>query len=140
VIRRHKGFSLLEILIAFAIMAVAITIVLRVFGSGVNNAVTSEEYTSAVQIAESLMARTGIEAPLELGETQGNIANKFDWAVRITAVSDNNANSNGQAQNANPNQAQHMPAPTLVLVTVRVAWGDGNSSPRTIELTGLKML
>jgi len=75
--QRHKGFSLLEILVAFVIMAVALTIVLRIFGSGVNNAVISEDYTIAVQIAESLLASAGVETPLEIGDISGNEAGKF---------------------------------------------------------------
>lgn len=130
--RRHKGFSLLEILVAFAIMAVALTIVLRIFGAGVNNAVTSEEYTLAVQIAESLMARTGIETPLQIGETSGNEADKYDWLVAIGPVAQIRADDKDSAQNN--------PGLQLLSVKVRVAWGDEDGPQRTIELNTLKTL
>ena len=129
--RRLKGFSLLEILVAFSIMAVALTLVLRIFGSGVNNAVTSEEYSLAVQIAESLMARTGIETPLEIGETTGTEADKYDWRVTIGAFG---------AGGADIGQAQNNPGSPLFSVNVRVVWGDGESSQRVVELNTLKTL
>jgi general secretion pathway protein I len=132
--RRDKGFSLLEILIAFAIMAVAITIVLRIFGSGVNNAIVSEEYTLAIQIAESLMARTGVETPLQAGETAGNEADKYDWQVVVSPVAQSQANA------ANNDQAQNSPPLQLLSVKVRVAWGDEDSTPRAIELNSLKTM
>lgn len=132
--RYHKGFSLLEILIAFAIMAVAITIVLRIFGSGVNNAIISEEYTIAIQIAESLMARTGVETPLQTGETTGNEADKYDWQVTVSPV------AQSQVSAANNTRQPNGPALQLVSIKVRVNWGDEDSSQRTIELNTLKTL
>jgi len=132
VIRQPKGFSLLEVLIAFAIMAVAITIVLRIFASGVNNAVISEEYSLGVQIAESKLAGVGIESPLDIGETVGNVANKYDWAINISEVDQNSANYNN-AQTLNV-------SPKLFMVIVRVTWEDGSHSFRSIELNTLKLL
>ncbi|MDD1621497.1 MAG: prepilin-type N-terminal cleavage/methylation domain-containing protein [Methylococcaceae bacterium] len=130
--RRDKGFSLLEILIAFAIMAVAITIVLRVFGSGVNNALVSEEYTLAIQIAESLMARTGVETPLQAGETSGSEADKYDWQVVVSPV------ALSEVAVPKDDQSQNGPSLQLLSVKVRVAWGDEESTPRAIELKSLK--
>jgi len=128
--QRHKGFSLLEILVAFAIMAVALTIVLRIFGSGVNNAVISEEYTLAVQIAESLMARTGVETPLQIGEATGTEADKYDWQVTVRPVAQTGATDSGQAQNAETLQ--------LLSVKIKVSWGEEEDRQRSIELNSLK--
>lgn len=127
-IPQAKGFSLLEILVAFAIMAVAITIVLRIFSSGVNTAIISEEYSVAMQIAESLMVGTGVETPLAPGEAEGTEVDKYHWlvTVRPLAISTNNGQNNS---------AQH-----LYSVKVQVSWDDGrgDGSPRTIELNSLK--
>lgn len=134
--RPLKGFSLLEILVAFAIMAVALTIVLRIFGSGVNVAVVSEEYTIAVQIAESLMARTGIEMPLQAGETTGSEAEKYDWLIRISPVSGPPVTTPGfksQQQESTQSNLQ------LMLVTVRVSWGNDETKQRSFELTSLRL-
>ncbi|MGZ8224716.1 MAG: type IV pilus modification PilV family protein, partial [Methylobacter sp.] len=50
---KQAGFSLLEILIAFTILAFSLSILLNIFSTGANTAVVAEEYTAAVQIAES---------------------------------------------------------------------------------------
>ncbi|MDD2759971.1 MAG: prepilin-type N-terminal cleavage/methylation domain-containing protein [Methylomonas sp.] len=130
--RLHKGFSLLEILVAFAIMAVALTIVLRIFGSGVNAAVVSEDYTIAVQIAESLMAATGVETPLQEGELSGTEGDRYDWQVRISPVADSADNA------TQPDQAR--PVLRLFAVNVQVTWGDDNVKRRRLELHSLKLM
>jgi len=136
--RPHKGFSLLEILVAFAIMAVALTIVLRIFGSGVNAAVVSEEYTLAVQIAESLMARIGVETPLRSGEYTGTEADKYDWLVRIMPVAGPppSQTSRFQSQQQQPPQTSTV----LMAVKVHVSWGEVEGKQRFLELNSLKLL
>ncbi|MCK9605654.1 MAG: type II secretion system GspH family protein [Methylomonas sp.] len=135
-IRRHKGFSLLEILVAFAIMAVALTIVLRIFGSGVNAAVISEEYNLAVQLAESLAARTGVETPLQVGETFGSEADKYDWLVKIAPVAEPPVSGrrfpSQQDQPAQPSQK-------LMKVSVRVSWGEDVDRQRSVQLDSLRI-
>lgn len=139
-IRRHNGFSLLEILVAFAIMAVALTIVLRIFGSGVNNAVISEEYTLAVQIAESLMARVGVETPLQAGELAGTEGDKYDWQVVIRPVASSGTETpeNTSADTGLDSSSAIIPNLQLLSVVVRVVWGEDESAQRTIELSSLK--
>lgn len=149
-IRQPKGFSLLEILVAFSIMAVAITIVLRIFGSGVNNAVISEEYNIAVQIAESILARTGVETPMDIGEISGIEGYKYHWLVSVNIVAQNTPNSQSPqsptGQVAPTAQAQVAGQPgqvdqhsTLFAVKVLVVWGDETSTPRSVELRTLKL-
>lgn len=137
-IRRHKGFSLLEILVAFAIMAVALTIVLRIFGAGVNTAVISEEYNLAVQIAESILARTGVETPLQAGESAGTEADKYAWLVRITPVAEPPAA--GRRFQSRQDQSPAQPSRKLMKVSVRVSWGDAAERQRSVQLDSLRMI
>lgn len=143
-ITRHKGFSLLEVLVAFGIMAVALTIVLRIFGSGVNAALNSEDYTVAVQLAESLMARTGIETPLTAGETSGSEIDKFHWSVIIKplptpAFALPHRATSLSRQNTSPEQMEENPL-QLASVQVLVRWGDEEAQrSRVLELKTIKL-
>lgn len=130
--RRHSGFSLLEILVAFSIMGLALTLVMRIFGSGVNAAVTAEDYTLAVQIAESLMARTGVEAPLQIGENGGVEGGAYRWSVSVFP-----AVLPGPVPLSAPADAQQTLA-ELFEVSVRVSWGESNGSQRQLVLNSLK--
>lgn len=122
---RQKGFSLLEVLVAFSIMAVALGILLNIFSSGVNTAVIAEEYTVATQIAEGLMAKTGVETALTPGETFGTEAEKYHWTVSVTTPPELSALME-------PDQESF----ALMEVTVIVEWGDAGG--RRVELHSLK--
>ena len=129
--QRHNGFSLLEILVAFAIMAVALTIILRIFSSGVSNAIHSEDYTIATQIAESLMARTGVESPLQIGSSNGIEADKYRWQIQVSPFNQVSVNSAQTGLNTSTE---------LWAVEVRVSWGDEGQTTREIALNNYRLL
>ncbi|MGZ8240939.1 MAG: type IV pilus modification PilV family protein [Methylobacter sp.] len=124
-INKQAGFSLLEILIAFTILAFSLSILLNIFSTGANTAVVAEEYTAAVQIAESLMAKTGVETDLKTVESSGVENEKYHWQVFVTPFNLNIENFDVQA----------IPA-TLFKVKIIIAW----DNDRQIELTTLKLV
>lgn len=125
---KQRGFSLLEILIAFSILALSLGILLQIFSAGVNTAGVAEEYTAAVQIAESLMAGTGVETPLKPSETTGVENEKYHWQVSVSPYQ-------FMAENVDVSTI----AAELFKVKVTVSWGDGNADGRQVELVTLKL-
>lgn len=83
-VKHQGGFSLLEILVAFAILALSLGVLLRIFGGGGQIAGLADDYARALGIAESLMASAGIETPLQPGETRGEIDENFHWTMKVT--------------------------------------------------------
>ena len=127
-LNKQRGFSLLEILIAFSILALSLGILLKIFSAGVNTAAVAENYTAAVQIAESLMAKTGVETPLQAGQAAGLENEKYYWRVEVSTFTFN---------------PEHVDVTTLTAalfkVKVTVNWGDGNANDRQVELTTVKL-
>ena len=128
-VNKQQGFSLLEILIAFSILALSLGILLKIFSAGVNTALVAEDYTAAIQIAESLMAKTGVETPLQAGQDSGLENEKYHWQVEVSPFEFNPENVDPTALTA-----------VLFKVKVTVSWGDDNVNDRQIELTTLKLI
>lgn len=125
---KQGGFSLLEILVAFAVLALSLGVLMRIFGGGARLSGLADNYARAVVIAESLLAAADLEIPLQPGETNGNVDETFHWTMRVSPY---------QNEEYVP-FAENLPiAPYLV--ELRVNWEDGDE-PRSFELTTLRLL
>ena len=65
------GFSLLEVLVAFIILALVGTALFELFGGALNNASAADEYSRAALFAESRLTAAALETPLREGGDQG---------------------------------------------------------------------
>lgn len=129
-INKQQGFSLLEILIAFSILALSLGILLNIFSGGINTAMVAEDYTNAVQIAESLMAKVGSELPIKNHQSSGNQNKKYHWQLSISPFTMSN-------EKVDP---KNIPA-ELFKVKVTVAWSEDveGRSQRQIQIATLKI-
>ncbi len=88
---RGRGFTLLEVLIAFAILAVAMGAILQSFSQGLRSMTVAEKYTAAALLAQTKLAEVGNTIPLEDGEHDGVFESDldrgggttFNWRVTI---------------------------------------------------------
>lgn len=122
---RQAGFSLLEVLVAFAILSISLGVLLQVFATGLRNAGTADDYTQAALYAESILAAIGRETPLSEGNHSGPINDRFSWRGTVSAYTDG------------------MPDPEKTRVrayrvAVEVFW-DGFSQTRSVVLETLRL-
>jgi len=131
---RARGFSLLEVLVAFVILALALAVIMRIFSQGMSRVGESENYARAVMLAESKLAQLGAGIPLEEGELSGESEDALRWRVRLAGYE---ADKPIPAREGEPPRAV-LPV-RLLQVEVEVSWDGGQAGPRSIRQVTLKL-
>ncbi len=88
--RRHglkdKGFTLIDVVVAVAILGIALTVIIELFAGGLRLARVSKEYTKAVNYANSKMEEITSKQILEEGSTEGEFDETFRWRVTMNKL------------------------------------------------------
>jgi prepilin-type N-terminal cleavage/methylation domain-containing protein len=83
---RHSGFTLLEVLVAMAIVGVGVVTLLEIFSLGLRLGSKSSVETEAMaygrQVMEEVLARVSIDQ----GATQGTFSERGRWHLRVQTV------------------------------------------------------
>lgn len=77
------GFTLLEVLVAFVVLALVMAAAMQIFSGGLRSAERADRYGTAALLATSVLADTGREDPWATGETAGDFGNGYHWYRRI---------------------------------------------------------
>ncbi len=81
--RTDRGFTLLEVLIAFVIAALAMGALFSGTVSGLDATAVAAKYDEAISLAKSHMAAIGRGAAIATQETSGADGESFTWHLRI---------------------------------------------------------
>jgi general secretion pathway protein I len=84
--RSQSGFSLLEVLVAFAILAVSLGVLMQIFSQASRATLMSSQYSRAASLAESKLNAVGTAIPLEEGAVSGDPEGGIAWEVTILPV------------------------------------------------------
>jgi general secretion pathway protein I len=151
---RQGGFTLLEVLVAFAILALSLGVLIQIFSTGLNNVALGSEYSRAILLAQSQLAALGVEAPLAAGESNGEFGDGYRWHVTVTPYDLPPPAGAGSAAIEAPDSsasklflsrfrglAPGVAGATPVQaydVAVEVMWGEGGNQ-RSVTLRSLKL-
>lgn len=83
-----QGFSLLEILVAFMLLAMAMGVLMQIFSRGVTGATLADRYARATMYAESKLAGIGIEEELKESALAGKFDDDFSWTLVVRPYQD----------------------------------------------------
>lgn len=124
----NKGFSLLEVLVAFVVMGLVVGVILQLFGSSMRGVALSDEYSFAVQVAESRLAAVGNEIEVEDGSVSGEEKGSgYRWEVQMEPL---------DAANLSEKLEKVQLPLQLYRVEVAVTW-QGDGKPRELHLSSL---
>jgi general secretion pathway protein I len=86
--RNDDGFTLLEVIVALAILAFSSSVVFEVISNGIWRTRQAETGAQADLLVQSLLAEVGAEIPLREGQATGQFAGGFGWRLRIERFGD----------------------------------------------------
>lgn len=79
-----RGFTLLEVMLAFVIFALSFATVLEVMAGSMRSVRRASDDTEVALLAQSLMDLVGTEIPIEEGGYSGTGMDRYDWNMDIT--------------------------------------------------------
>lgn len=129
--KRQHGYSLIEVIVAFALLAGALTLLLGTLSGAARQVRDSEAHSRAALYAQSLLAVQGVEAPLRPGRRDGAFEDgRFRWTLEVRPYADPHARA---AQPQLSSQA-------LLEVELQLRWGEAPAQQlhwRTLRLASV---
>ena len=80
----QRGYTLIEVIVAFALLAVGLGILLAILAGGVRQVAWAGQATRAALYADTLMSTLGADARLQAGQRRGEFEHgNYRWTMQI---------------------------------------------------------
>jgi general secretion pathway protein I len=122
---RENGFTLVEVLVALAILSVALTVLFAIFSHTLSRNAETRTRMAARVLASSLIAQAEAAPDLTVGTTSGEAKPALEWHLAVAPYGD------AQERQAWPSAA--------VRITATVSWGK-HASGQSFALSTLRLL
>lgn len=117
---RQRGYTLIEVIVAFAILALGLTLLLGTLSGATRQVHWADEAGRAALHAQSLLDNTGVGVALQPGQTSGTFEDgHYHWSMVVSPYSD---------PLLPPLQSLDLGAPRLLRLSLTVQWGDDNTN------------
>jgi general secretion pathway protein I len=82
--KKQQGFTLLEILVAFTLLAMTFATIMEVISGSAKNTVKAAQNTKIALLAQSKMDELGLFEPIEEGSSSGDFDDNTSWTMEIS--------------------------------------------------------
>jgi general secretion pathway protein I len=131
--QRNAGFSLLEVLAAFVILALVATALFRLFSGSLANASAAEEWSRALLLAESQLDLAASTQPLKESSERGqDSTGNILWESRVEPYSPPDTSPDLE-------RAAELLGTRMFRVTTEVRFPGAIKGERTLSLTTVKL-
>jgi len=81
--KARSGFTLIEVVIALAILGIALTVIIQLFSGGLRLGRASVEYAKAVNYARMKMEEIAMKPDIQEGNEEGEFDPTYRWQVGV---------------------------------------------------------
>lgn len=132
-LRRQRGYTLIEVIVAFALLALALTLLLGTLSGAARQVRWSGDAGRAALHAQSLLDQMGVGTPIEPGQDHGEFEDgRYRWSLVIAPWEDPGL----------PPEALEPAGGAfnrLYELTLAVEWGEGRPGER-LQLRTLRLV
>jgi general secretion pathway protein I len=132
-LRTDRGFSVLEVLVAFIIVALVVTALFQLFGGALRNASGATDWTRALLVAQSRLELEASTQPLrEVSDAGTEADGHISWRAAVTPYVPPNPD-------ADLEQASESMPTRLYRISVDVTFPGEDGKPRSLSLSTLRI-
>jgi general secretion pathway protein I len=119
--RGQGGFTLVEVVVAMAILGISLVLVIELFSGGLRLGRASEEYTVAAQLARQKIEEIALYKLVKEGIEEGEFDSTYRWQVEVKKI------------DLLPltNETDYKPPAYLYQIQVRIIWKSGSKERTT---------
>jgi|HigsolmetaAR203D_1030402.scaffolds.fasta_scaffold01791_6 general secretion pathway protein I len=126
----QRGFTLLEVIVAFSVLALALALLLGALSGGTRQVRWSADAGRAALLAQSLLDQTGVGEALRPGRSEGVLeGGRYRWTLEVEPYDDP----------AWPRPATGALSPRLMHLRLTMTWGEGGPRER-LQLATLRLV
>lgn len=130
--RGERGYTLIEVIVAFAVLALALTLLLGILSGATKQVRWADEAGRAALHAQSLLDQTGVGEALQPGHKDGEFEDgRYRWSLEVEPYRDPSAQQGPQPVDPG--------APQLLRLELLVQWGEGGPRQR-LQLQSLRLV
>lgn len=129
--RHNRGFSLLEVLVAFFIMTLVLGVAMQIFSGGLHNVGRVGDHQQAMLLGQSKLASLGVETVLREGDSAGEFDPNYRWQLRVSPYLEQRLEQGGEPSAVLPVR--------LLQLDLKVLWGASDAA-HSVSLKTLRVV